>query len=66
MKKDSIKIKGYCGKWHVVDETIWNAKKLYLLEHDTFGDATACLIVNEELEVVLDDVWNGFLDLEDL
>ena len=66
MKIDSIKIKGYVGKWYVIDKTIWNGGKVYLLEHETYGDEAACLIVNEDFSVVLDDVWNGFEDLEDL
>lgn len=66
MKKDGIKIEGYVGRWYVIDETIWNGEKVYLLEHETYGDEAACLIVNENLSVVLDDVWNGFDDLEDL
>ena len=66
MQKDNIKIKGYVGKWYVIDETIWNGEKVFLLEHQTYGDEAASLIVNENLEIVLDDSWNGFVDLEDL
>ena len=66
MKRDGIKIKGHVGKWYVIDETIWNGAKVYLLEHETYGDEAACLIVNENLTVILDESWNGFDDLEDL
>lgn len=41
-------------------------EKVFLLEHETYGDEAACLIVNENLEIILEDVWNGFDDLEDL
>lgn len=66
MKRDGIKIEGYVGKWYVIDESKWNGEKVYLLEHETYGDEAACLIVNKDLSVVLDNVWNGFEDLEDL
>lgn len=63
MKRENIKIKGYRGTWYVIDESYYNGEKVYLLEHETYGDEAACLIVNEKLEVILDDVWNGFDDL---
>lgn len=66
MKKDNIKIEGHRGKWYVIDETIYHGETVYLLEHETYGDESACLIVNEKLEIILDDVWNGFSDLDDL
>lgn len=64
MQKENIKIKGHIGTWYVIDETEWNGEKLFLLEHETYGDEAACLIVNEKLEIILEDVWNGFDDLE--
>lgn len=66
MQKDKIKITGHIGTWYVIDETIWKGEKVFLLEHETYGDEAACLIVNEKLEIILEDVWNGFDDLEDL
>lgn len=64
MQKEGIKIEGHFGKWHVIDESEYNGEKVYLLEHDTYGDDAAGLIVNEDLKVILDDAWNGFNDLE--
>ena len=37
---------------------------MFLLEHQTYGDEAASLIVDQDLNVVLDDVWNGFDDLD--
>lgn len=65
MKKDNIKINGHTGTWYVIDESFYHGEKVYLLEHETYGDEAACLIVNEKLEIILEDVWNGFSDLED-
>lgn len=66
MQKENIKIKGHIGTWYVIDETEWKGERVFLLEHETFGDEAACLIVNEKLEIILENVWNGFDDLEDL
>ena len=32
------------------------------MEHDTYGDEAACIIVDERGKLVLDDVYNGFDD----
>lgn len=64
MKKDQIKIEGHKGKWYVINETYFKGQKIYLLEHETYGDETACLIVDGNFNVLLDDVWNGFNDLD--
>ena len=64
MEKENIRIEGYIGTWHVIDETFWHSRKVYLLEQDTYGDMTASLIINKDKQVILDDVWNGFSDLE--
>ena len=66
MEKEGIKIEGYSGTWHVIDETFWHGRKVYLLEHDTYGDMTASLIINKDKQVILGGVWNGFADLDDL
>ena len=65
MKKESIKVKGHVGSWYVIDQTIYNGKEVYLLEHETYGDEAASLIVDAKLNVILDDVWNGFDDLQE-
>ena len=63
MKADGIKVEGHVGTWYVIDESVFRGEKVYLVEHETFGDMAACLIINEKAEIILDDVWNGFLDL---
>ena len=62
MQKDHIKIEGHYGRWYVIDEITVDGENLYLLEHETYGDEAACLIVNGNLDIVMDDVWNGFDD----
>lgn len=66
MQDNNIKIKGYKGTWYVIGKTIHNMKEVYLLEHEQYGDETPSLIVDNELNVILDDVYNGFNDLYDM
>lgn len=65
MKNEGIKIKGHRGTWYIIDETVYDGKRLYLLESEIWGDEVASLIVDEDCNVVLDDVWNGFFDYEE-
>jgi len=65
MKKDNISVKGFKGTWYIIDEAYFSGKEVYLLEHEEFGDEAACIIINKELELILNNVWNGFDDLEE-
>lgn len=60
-----IVIQGHVGKWYVIDSQEFNGEQLYLLEHCEYGDEAACIIVDGNGHVKLDDVWNGFNDYED-
>jgi len=62
MKFENIHISGHIGTWHVIDSTEYEGETIYLLEHDDWGDEAAGLIVNEDLEILMDDIWNGFDD----
>jgi hypothetical protein len=63
---EHIHIDGHVGTWYVVSERDTEQHgKLFLLEHETYGDEAACLIVNEQGKVVVDDVHNGWLDYEE-
>ncbi|MGL5712219.1 MAG: hypothetical protein ACRCX2_04315 [Paraclostridium sp.] len=64
MKKDNIVIKGHRGTWYVIGEDFYSGYRVYLLEHEEYGDEAPCLIVNENLDIIQDEVWNGFDDLE--
>lgn len=76
---DHIKVKGHVGTWYVIDEGrfVWIEDTptggsrtvhthCFLLEHETYGDEAACVIVDENGSILLEDVWNGFEDLEDV
>ena len=61
----NIKVEGYKGTWYVIDKNHLRDKKIYLLEHETYGE-DACIIIDEDMNVILDDVYNGFQDLWDV
>ena len=61
-----IPIEGHDGTWYVVEEKDTGPHgKLFLLEHETYGDDAPCLIVNAAGAVIVDNVHNGFLDYEE-
>lgn len=64
-KREGLKVEGFIGKWYVIDEKEIEGNTLYLLEHETYGDETAHIIIDGDLNLVLDDVWNGWLDYEE-
>lgn len=74
MEKYGLKVAGHKGTWYVIDESfaethmgiyriISGTEKVYLLEHEKYGDEAPCIIVDGNLKVIMDDVYNGFRDL---
>lgn len=62
---EHIKVEGYHGYWHVIDSTIYNGRKYYLLEHEYYGDETCALIVDARGNFVAetyDDIITGLED----
>lgn len=63
---EHIKVKGHIGLWYVIDRKYYeNIGTLYLCEHETYGDETACVIIDKDYNLIIDDVWNGFDDYEE-
>ena len=65
-KRNGIVVDGHMGTWYVIDDKMIGETNLLLLEHEKYGDEVACVIVDEAGKLVLEDVWNGFDDLEHL
>lgn len=61
----NIEVDGHIGTWYVIDTEVVDGTKYFLLEHEEHGDEAACVIVNSDGKLVLDDVWNGFDDLKE-
>lgn len=57
-----LTVAGHIGTWHTIDRHEVGGHSFYLMEHDTYGDEAACIIVDERGKLVLDDVYNGFGD----
>jgi hypothetical protein len=62
--RSGLKVAGHNGTWYVLNESYYRGQIVYLLEHETFGEDAAALIVTDDLTIVMDDVWNGFDDLD--
>ena len=62
MLTQDIRILGHVGTWYVIDEADVGDQTLYLLESEKYGDEAACIIVDKNFNIVLEDVWNGFDD----
>lgn len=65
LNKDSkgIILSGHWGTWYVIDVT--SDGKYFLLEHETYGEDAAHIIVTPTGRIKLEEVWNGFIDLDD-
>ena len=62
---DKIKVEGHKGTWYVIDSSTYRGETVYLLEHEQYGDEAASIIVDENGELIAEDIWNGFDDLDD-
>lgn len=63
-KSEHLKLSAHVGTWYVVDESIYKGRKVFLVEHEQYGDEAPCLIVDEDMNIVLEGVYNGFDDLK--
>ena len=61
---DKLKIEGHRGTWYVLDETLFDKHSVFLLEHEEFGEEAPSLIVDENGKILLEEVWDGFQELE--
>lgn len=64
MKREGIRVEGHRGTWYVIDEGYHNGRKVYLLEHETYGDEAASVIIDSKGNLLLEDVWNGLEELD--
>lgn len=64
----NVRIKGFegDGKWSAFDEAELNGKKIYLMEHNKYGDEAAYTIIDGECNLILAAAWNGWDDLKDV
>ena len=60
----NIEVEGHIGTWYVIDTAEINGTAYFLLEHEKYGDEAACVIVDSKGNLILEDVNNGFDDLQ--
>ena len=64
-----VKIEGYRGTWYnLTNGRTFNIngedKEIYLFEHETYGDETANVFATAEGELIMEHVWNGWVDFK--
>lgn len=66
-RMDQIKVRGIRGKWHTLESKDWcpGGPTLWLLEEDDYGDEWPLTIVDDEGNLVLENCYNGWDDLEE-
>lgn len=57
--KENIKVEGYRGTWYVIDETVRDGRKYYLLESEKWGDEAPHLLVDAKMNVIADDMYDN-------
>lgn len=57
---EGFAIAGHVGTWHAIDEREVDGHVFYLMEHDTYGDEAACIIVDENGRPSLSNIYDGF------
>ena len=60
MDTKGIEVEGHEGTWHPVEMQELNGRQFLLLEHETYGDSVAKLIVDDDGTLFAEDLWNGF------
>ena len=64
MTRENIKVEGHIGTWSVIDERVVMNQQVFLLEHETYGEDTACVVINEKGELLAEEIWNGLDEFE--
>lgn len=62
---EGIIIEHHIGSWYVIDHVFVENKLYFLLEHEEYGDEAANIIIDHTGQLILDNVYNGFDDLDD-
>lgn len=55
-----LEVEGHSGTWHTVEAREIMNEMFYRMEHDTYGDSVAGILVNAEGELVAQDLEHGF------
>lgn len=61
--QNHLKVAGHSGTWYVIGDCYYAGIRLFLLEHETYGEDVPHIIVDADLNIVMEDVNDGFNDL---
>lgn len=60
MDTSGLAVAGHIGTWHTIDHMEVDGHTFWLMEHDTYGDEAACIIVDNYGKLAISDVYDGF------
>ena len=60
MDTSGLAVAGHIGTWHTIDHMEVDGHTFWLMEHDTHGDESACIIVDNYGKLAISDVYDGF------
>ena len=67
MESEQIAVAQHIGTWHPIEKQEIDGRLYFLLEHDTYGDEVASVIVDEKGILYAQEVYDGFSqDIVDL
>jgi len=61
----NITVKGHKGTWYIIGDKVVGHKLYLLLESEQHGEDAPALIVDKDYNLILEEVENGFEDLEE-
>ena len=61
---DGIEIQGWNDTWYSIDTQVTYHSLYLLLEHEEYRDKTEHLIIDHTGNLILDEVYNGFDELD--
>lgn len=59
---EGIRVEGHRGKWYTVDSLRYRGKTFYVLEHETYGEDAAHVLVDKFARLVLEDLWDNSIE----
>ncbi len=62
----TYELKGKQGSWIIIGKTIQGNRTYYLMENLIYRDMVPQVIVDERMNIVIENTWDGFLALEEL
>ena len=60
MDTSGLAVAGHVGTWHTIDHKEVDGHTFWLMEHDTYGDDAACIIVDNHGKLSLANIYDGF------